>query len=172
MLHLCFFRQGIRLIKRMCPIANNIHIQGVFKFTQAAMTPLASHWDACLKEGNAIVLPPLLPGRWQNITLIPLEVRSAARTRGGNGLLYPESIWDYCWFSEIYFYLWRVCHGTLTRNRTDRWGHNTMAPYAGKQVTPAEVVWCPAGCPEGVELRRMSQQQLSPPANVNDFPMR
>lgn len=50
--------QGLRLIKQMCPAANNVHVRGVFKFTQAEMTPLASHRDACLKESSVWVAPP------------------------------------------------------------------------------------------------------------------
>lgn len=42
----------------MCPAANNMHIQGVLKFTQAEMTLLASHWDACVKESSLCVAPP------------------------------------------------------------------------------------------------------------------
>lgn len=49
-LHLCFRRQGIRLIKHACPAANNVHIQGLLKFTQEEMTLLGKRWDASLWE--------------------------------------------------------------------------------------------------------------------------
>lgn len=65
------------------------------------MALLASHWDACHKESSVWVVPPLV--RWQNITLIPLEVKSALCTRWQSLFLYQERIWGHlemlmiCW---------------------------------------------------------------------------
>lgn len=67
-------------------------------------------------------------------------------------------VWAGKWFTGMYLYLRHV----VTTDRTDRWGHGSVAPYGGRRVTPAVVVWSPAGCPGGVGLHRVSAWQLSP----------
>lgn len=55
----------------------------------------------------------------------------------------------------------------LSRAGTDRCDYNSRTPYGPEQVTPADTVWCPAGCLRGVEAHHMAAWQLSPQLTSN-----
>lgn len=159
-LHLCFSRQGIRLIKRMCPAADNMHIQGVFKCTQAEMTPLASYSEACFKESCGRVSVYVVPPSWDD-KYHTNPIRSAKCSVCSVTKLFffcIKQASDTICKNLFLFYL----HQGRTRNQNrqvrvaEAWNH-----MVERQVTPGEVVWCAAGCLEGVELHHMSAWQLS-----------
>lgn len=159
-LHLCFSRQGIRLIKRMCPAADNMHIQGVFKCTQAEMTPLASYSEACLKEScgrvSVYVVPPSWDDKYHANPIRSAKCSACSVTK----LFFFVSSKHLTLFARICFC--STCIRGGPEIKTDKWGvAESWNHMVEKQVTPGEVVWCTAGCLEGVELHHMSAWQLS-----------
>lgn len=134
-LHLCFSRQGIRLIKRMCPAADNMHIQGVFKCTQAEMTPLASYSEACLKESCGRVSVYVVPPSWDDkyhanpIRSAKCSVCSVTKLFF---FLYQASIWHY--LQEFVFVL--PASGVDQKSKQTSGGRRIMESYGGKASHP------------------------------------
>lgn len=124
------------------------------------MTPLASYSEACLKESCGRVSVYVVPPSWDD-KYHANPIRSAKCSVCSVTKLFFFCInqaSDTICKNLFLFYL----HQGWTRNQNrqvgvaESWNH-----MVEKQVTPGEVVWCTAGCLEGVELHHMSAWQLS-----------